>query len=97
MKPSSALTGILLIEESGGVAHTRTSIGLDFGLRAERGEPIRINDHLLDPHLGRAQPVRELAVSEIKPFIEAVGEVIRVVHHEPDAIVILASEPDDRK
>lgn len=95
--PAAALTGILSIEQSGGVAHTRASVGVDFGLRAERGEPIRINDHLLDPHVGQMQPVRELAVSQIKPFVEAVGEVIRIVHDEPDAVVVLTSKPDRGK
>lgn len=85
-------TGVLSVEYVGGIALTRLTVGLDLGLRTERKEPIRIDDHLLDGHPLRSE-LRKLLLSEIGPFIKALGEVIRIVHDGPDALVILTSEP----
>src|SRR5436190_19177533 len=89
---ASTVAGFLSVELAGGVLYTRLTVGLDFGLLAKRGEPVRIDDHQLDGNPLRAK-LRKLLLGEIKPLIERLGEIIDIVHYGPDAIVIFTSIP----
>lgn len=94
LKPSSGMAGFLSVERRGGVLHTRLRIGFDFGRPAKGVETIRIDDHLLEDEALRTE-LRELLLGEVKPFVERLGKVVRVAHHAPDALVILATVPTD--
>ena len=86
------MAGLLSVKEIEGVAHASLAIGLDFGSRAPGYEPIRIDDHLLDGHPLR-DCFRELAVSDLKPFLERLGQVVGGVYYGADAVVILPAIP----
>lgn len=86
------MAGRLTAFNDGGVLHTRLLIGLDFGVGAVGCEPIRIEDRDLDGHPLR-MALRQLALRDLLPFLERVGEVPLVAHHGADALVVFTTVP----
>lgn len=87
-----AVAGFLDAQEVGGVLRTSLRIGLDFALRTKGPQAIWIDDHLLDGNPCRGE-IRKVLLREIEPFVKGLGQIVRVVHDGPNALVVFTSEP----